>query len=278
MIDILRITSGLRLESNGVWCSEGTSEISYPDKGNESSFAIEDESFWYQHRNNCIIALIRSYPPKDNGTIFDIGGGNGYVSHAIAKGGYDVVLVEPGLTGALNAKSRGIDNIICSTLEQARFSPESLQAVGLFDVIEHIEDDLDFLKTLNKLLVDGGRLYVTVPSYSFLWSNEDKEAGHYRRYTIREISEKLVSAGFNVEFSTYIFRLLPLPIFLLRTLPSKFGLHKGTSTKRRTRDHTTNNNILKTALDMILSSEIESIKKGAPIRFGGSCLLTASRS
>jgi len=37
---------------------------------------------------------------------------------------------------------------------------------------------------------EGGTLILTVPTYKILWSNEDSEAGHYRRYKIKEIKNK----------------------------------------------------------------------------------------
>ena len=71
---------------------------------------------------------------------------------AIERAGFDVVLVEPGLTGATNGKNKGLKDVICATADAARFKPHSLPAIGLFDVLEHIEDDLSFLKSLKRLL------------------------------------------------------------------------------------------------------------------------------
>ncbi|MFC1630590.1 methyltransferase domain-containing protein [Pseudomonadota bacterium] len=98
--------------------------------------------------------------------------------------------------------------------------------MGLFDVIEHIEDDLSFLQSIHGLMVKSGHLYATVPSYSFLWSAEDILAGHFRRYSLEEITNVLKAAGFEVQFSSYIFRFIPIPAFLFRALPYKLGLSK----------------------------------------------------
>jgi hypothetical protein len=133
-----------------------------------------------------------------------------------------VALLEPVHDGVRNAKRKEPQNIICVSLETAQFTQKSLPAVGLFDVVEHIEEDLTFLKTINSfnsLLKSGGKLYMTVPAYSFLWSTEDDLAGHYRRYTLGSISKTLKLANFDANFSSYIFRFLPIPIFLLRTIP-----------------------------------------------------------
>jgi SAM-dependent methyltransferase len=117
---------------------------------------------------------------------------------------------------------RGLKNIICSTLEDAGFKTNSLPAAGLFDVVEHISNDLCFLKTINFYMRPGGFLFITVPAYNILWSKEDVDAGHFRRYTLYELKKTLNKAGFKIEYATYIFSFLILPIFLFRTIPDFF--------------------------------------------------------
>ncbi len=277
MIDIQSISDELKLDNNEIWFSQEDQNISYPSDGNENCIAVEDSSFWFKHRNNCIVSVVKSYPPEDGGTIFDIGGGNGFVSLGLTTAGFGAALVEPGKVGALNAKKRGLKNVICATTDTANFKQNSLPAVGLFDVIEHIEDDLDFLKSIRKLIKKGGRIYATVPSYSFLWSGEDVLAGHFRRYTIEEISNVLESAGFKVEFSSYIFRFLPIPVFLLRALPYKLGLSRTERTPNTTsRDHAVKSGaMINNIFDSILQPEINNLNNRKAMNFGGSCLIVA---
>ena len=279
MVDIQSISTGLKLGDDGIWYShQDNQNISYPSDGHENCFAVEDGSFWFRHRNNCIASIVKTYPPQDNGTIFDIGGGNGFVSLGLANAGFDVALLEPGSVGAYNAKKRGLKNVICASTDTAKLKQNSLPAVGLFDVIEHIEDDLAFLQSIRNLMKKGGRLYATVPAYSFLWSEEDIFAGHFRRYALEELSKVLESAGFQVEFSSYIFRFLPVPIFLLRTLPYKMGLFKTQrNEKSASRDHATKGGAMAKILSSILHREIENLDNERAMRFGGSCLVVAKR-
>lgn len=276
VFDVQAVSANLKLGQDGIWYSEETQEISYPADGNEASFTIEDKSFWFKHRNNCILTTVKSYPPEENGTIFDIGGGNGVVSLALAASGFDVALLEPGRTGASNGKRRGLETVICATTVTAQLKPNSLSAVGLFDVVEHIEDDLSFLMSLRGLMKEKGRLYITVPAYSFLWSGEDVLGGHYRRYTRTSICRVIKNAGFDVEFSSYIFRFLPIPIVLLRVLPYRLGL---TFSKNKTqtvaRDHVAQGGSIANVLSFILNSEIENLQNNNAMSFGGSCLIVA---
>ncbi len=267
-------SSNLILQSDGLWVSKDQSSISYPEEGNEGCYQIEENSFWFQHRNKAIVSLIESFPPL--GAIYDIGGGNGFVSLGMKEAGFDVVLVEPGVSGALNAKKRGLDTVVCSTLQDAQFEPHSLPAVGLFDVLEHIEDDVAFLKMIRSALSSDGRLYLTVPAYQWLWSQEDVYAQHYRRYTLSSLSRVFEKAGMKIDFGTYIFSFLPPAIFFLRVLPGLIGLRKTGELDTYQRDHAPGGGVAQNILSRVLSVELSRLKKGGKIPFGGSCLVTAS--
>lgn len=277
MVDIEKICSGVYRGDYGIWYSDEKTKISYSDGGNRNCYSVEDRSFWFKHRNKCILELIKTFPPKNRGPIFDIGGGNGYVSSYIIDNGFKAVLVEPGFVGVHNAKKRGLEHIICACFQDINFKPGSLPSVGLFDLLEHIEDDSAFLSSLKSLLIPGGRLYISVPAHPFLWSKNDSIAGHYRRYTTESLSRKLTAVGFQLDFSTYIFRLLPLPIFLLRTIPSRLGLSRNDVNKRYVhRDHGVNNYLFGRLIALALSSEIDNLRSKTAMMFGASCLLVAT--
>jgi hypothetical protein len=63
MQDVSTFASGLGLGSDGVWRARAVSRIDYPDEANEFCFAIEDGSFWFQHRNAVIVDAVRRFPP-----------------------------------------------------------------------------------------------------------------------------------------------------------------------------------------------------------------------
>jgi len=271
------IAPNLVLEHDGIWRSTEHEAISYPGEGNQTCYQIEESSFWFKHRNACIEAAVRRYPPPSGGPIFDIGGGNGFVALALIKAGFETVVVEPGPIGALNSKRRGISTVICATAAAAGIRHSTLDAVGLFDVIEHIEDDVEFLRLMRALLKKNGRLYVTVPAYSALWSGEDVSAGHFRRYTCKSIGTQIERTGFRVEYWTYIFRPLPLPIFLLRVLPYRLRFMRALRRERDlASDHRQATTMVVSMINILLRGEVLDIGARRQMRFGGSCLLVAS--
>lgn len=272
MLDVSKLSLNIEMKENGIWFSKEHTSVHYPEEGNEWCQQIEENSFWFKHRNNCITTIMKHYPPS--GPIFDIGGGNGFVAIAIQKAGYDVIMVEPGISGARHARKRGIDTVICSTIENVGFAGNSLAAVGLFDVIEHIPADIDFLKTIRRSLGPHGRLYITVPSYQFLWSADDEFACHFRRYSMKTLLARLEESGFSPEYSTYIFSFLPVPIFLCRTVLSKLGFSKKRLEQECT-DHECSGRIGETALNWLLRNELTVLEHKRRLLFGSSCLVVA---
>src|SRR5207302_1171821 len=77
---------------------------------------------------------------------------------------------------------------------------ERFEVVGMFDVLEHVDDDLGVLCALRALIKDHGRLVLTVPAGRALWSYFDEASRHVRRYEVAELRDKLTGAGFEVEF------------------------------------------------------------------------------
>jgi hypothetical protein len=79
------------IKKDAIYYSARTRKLSYPEDGNEDCFELEDESFWFKHRNNCIIEVVKRFNPKD--IFFDIGGGNGFVAKGLENNGVQTVLV-----------------------------------------------------------------------------------------------------------------------------------------------------------------------------------------
>ena len=273
-LDLASLAAGLERREPGIWFAYRQGEVSYPAQGNAACFAVEDRSFWFAHRNRCILSLVRRFPP--DGVFLDIGGGNGYVTKGLMDAGIACILLEPGIDGALSAHARGIDPVICATLEEAELPQASIAAAGMFDVLEHIEDDGAALRRVHALLRPGGRLFVTVPAHPFLYSAEDGRAGHFRRYTASGLARALEASGFGVEFISYMFSPLPPLIFLLRTLPSWLGLGGRTSPERDAAEHMPDG-VAARIVDRLLIGEHARIAATRTLPIGGSCICVARK-
>lgn len=63
------------------------------------------------------------------------------------------------------------------------------------NVLEHVENDLRVLGNMRLWLTPGGRVVLVLPAHPALYGPMDKMAGHYRRYTARDINAKLSHVG-----------------------------------------------------------------------------------
>jgi hypothetical protein len=167
--------------------------------------------------------------------------------------------------------------VICARLEDMQLSAATVSAAGMFDVLEHIEDEAAALGHVHTVLSPGGRLFLTVPAYQFLFSVDDVAAGHFRRYTISSLARALERARFRVEFASYIFAPLPPLVFALRTVPSWLGLRRGADPERDAAEQAPSG-IAVRLMDRLLASELKQIEAGRPLPFGLSCLCVAHKT
>lgn len=266
------LAAQFQLNEEGIWEKTHSKDLSYPAEGHQFCFQVEDNSFWFQHRNRCILAAVKKYGCAD--IFFDLGGGNGCTTKQLEDAGIPAVLVEPAMSGCVNARKRGVSQVICSDLESLDFTTK-ISSIGLFDVLEHIQDENSFLQRVRDNLTDGGKLYLTVPAFSWLWSHEDIAAGHHRRYSLQQLQSVLRKNRFKLIYQTYFFEFLVLPVLFLRRLPYLLGKrHPGYSEEQMNQEHACGSE--SPLLRKILSNELFRLLSGK-VRFGTSALVVAEK-
>jgi len=107
---------------------------------------------------------------------------------------------------------------------------ESFDIICLFDVLEHIEDDAAALDWIHSHLLPGGRVFLSVPAFPFLWSGHDERAQHCRRYR-RKGLEDLLTRVFDVQYMTYFNTHLFPGIAAERLVRRLFGEPEGADDK-----------------------------------------------
>lgn len=210
--------------------------ISQPASNRESVFTDSqwkwmdshlDHSWWYRTRN----LIIRDVLQRRNirSCIWDVGCGSGVVSSFLIREGFSVIGVEPSLTGATMAVARGVVTFN-SDLQSLCLPPESLNAVAMFDVLEHLDNRDAALREIYRILKPGAHLVLTIPALMMLWSEMD-DRGHEVRYRKKTIRRELKRNGFEIEEDGYFFVLTVLPLFLLRAIPYRIGRRKSVGTE-----------------------------------------------
>lgn len=154
--------------------------------------------------------------------MLDFGAGYGAMYSECKQLGSPVYAFEPDAAARAIAATRGY-KAIYGTKEEAL--SRRYARIGLFDVVEHIEDDRAFLQSLHGALTPDGLLVITVPAFSFLWSEHDVSHGHFRRYTRQSLATLLQETEYEIMGLSYWNMILFLPAALVRLTG-----HSGTST------------------------------------------------
>ena len=200
----------------------------YGDQAWEEMDALLDDSWWYRTRNSIILSAIHK-SGVDN-AMWDVGSGTGVVARYLSVKGQPTIGVEPSHAGAIAGARRGVVSF-CAAIEHLQLPNSSLANVSMFDVLEHLDNRQKTLAEVHRLLTSDGRLVLTVPALTSLWSQFDVDAGHYLRYNKRSIKKELESNGFEVVRMGYFFTLTVLPLFVLRALPYRLGIRKAVGTE-----------------------------------------------
>jgi SAM-dependent methyltransferase len=175
---------------------------------------LEPQSFWFRSRNELIVWAVRRYL-GDAASFLEIGCGTGFVLAAIHERvpKLQIMGAELYAEGLEVARRRlpGVPLVQMSALE-VPFSA-GFDAVGVFDVLEHIEDDEGALREMRRAVRRNGGIVITVPQHPQLWSAADDFAGHVRRYRRDELLAKLKRAGWEpVRVTSFV--TLALPFFV----------------------------------------------------------------
>lgn len=267
----------------GLYISRGGGQIktAFLDTQQDELFNLEDDSWWFQYRSSVIVWTLKRFFQKDSLTL-DIGGGNGYTTYQAKKAGFRVCLIEPSAAACINALNRGVADVYCGIVDEESIFDESIEQIMVLDVLEHIECDDDFIKCLEKKMVLGGKILITVPAFMCLWSSEDESSGHFRRYKMRELEELMGNRGFRVIYSNYFFEFLFLPILFVRVWMENLGFIKRFEDRNSEEKETITNKQFKIKsgfVDVIIKFfqkiERRRLKKTGAVKFGSSIVIVA---
>ncbi len=186
----------------------------FPQNAHEKLFAREENHFWFQNRNQLIRWILKKYLPQVK-SFCEVGCGTGFVLSGLAEERTDMQLTGTEIySSALPFAAKRLPNAQLLQADLCDFPfDEEFGAVGAFDVLEHINDDQLALNNIFRALKPGGGVIITVPQHQWLWSSQDDQACHKRRYSRKELKDKMEAAGFVVsKMSSFVALLLPLMV------------------------------------------------------------------
>jgi len=149
--------------------------------------------------NNFLENLLLNFVRNEK-NVLDFGAGHGEFALRLQKKGINVDCYE-------------IDKEYSHVLRNKKFNVinnESLLKENYYDriysmnVLEHIEDDGKSLRNLYNALKTEGKLLLYVPAFPILFSNIDKNVGHFRRYKKQSLINLLENMGFKMVLAEYV--------------------------------------------------------------------------
>jgi len=169
--------------------------------------------------------ILETFKPYFGKHLVEVGSGSGSFAEMLVGDQVETLsLVEPaeGMYTTLNERVRKITTgtqiktynaVFTEVAEQIKLSqgPDSIIYVN---VLEHIAEDEVELKAVHQTLGPGGRVFIFVPAFQWLFGEFDRQLGHHRRYTKAELCEKCRQAGFKILVSKYMDVLGILPWWL----------------------------------------------------------------
>lgn len=158
---------------------------------------LEDSYWWHVAKRELAVGLLERYFPAP-GKLVEGGVGSARNLMTFQAMGYDVQGFDVMPESVAIAESRGVQAQLHDLAEPWPVADDSLTAVVLLDVIEHIADPVAVLKNARESLVEGGGVIVTVPAYQWLYSDWDQALGHFRRYTMKMLRDQADEAGLRV--------------------------------------------------------------------------------
>ncbi len=183
----------------------GGRDLTFPDDAHVVLARIRPGHFWFENRRRALREVLRGLPIPEDGRALDVGCGDGYLLDLLP--GRLRIAADRNLCDVVRARRPEITAVVAAAGTRLPFR-RSFHLVCAFDVVEHVEDDVAFLRECASVLEEQGRLVLTAPAGPELWSTLDEYAGHYRRYTRKQLSTVVGAAGLVVEQIFPLFRLL----------------------------------------------------------------------
>lgn len=177
---------------------------------------VERFHWWWEGRRKLIENLLQDHTPNK---VLDIGCGTGetltFLKTLYPKAKmFGVDMLPEAVVYTKERKHKALK----ADAKKLPFKNSTFDTVLILDVIEHIDDDTRVLKEAKRVLTKEGVIIITAPALSFIWSNHDKNQGHYRRYDKDRFARIAKNTGLKVKYLSYFNFFLSIPIISIRLL------------------------------------------------------------
>ena len=146
------------------------------------------------------ISLIKEFI---NGKFLEVGAGKGGLIPFYKNILKDITIIEPEKKLFKILKKKYSKNKIKVKNQTIKDVKKKYDTIIYYDVLEHIENDLNETKEAKKKLTKNGYLIFSVPAYQSFYSDFDKSVGHFKRYNKQDFVKLEKKTGLKIEKLAY---------------------------------------------------------------------------
>jgi SAM-dependent methyltransferase len=176
-------------------------------------FDLEESLWWYAGMRSITEAILtQNLHGTNHSRLLDIGCGTGFSLLWLRDwlAAQRVIGVDVSVHAAQYWGRRGLDTAAIASADALPFGSDEFDVVTSFDVLCQLnaQQVAKAVCETYRVLSPGGRLFLRVPAYDWLWGTHDKALGTKHRYSRKEIQNLLTQHGFVIERATYLNMLL----------------------------------------------------------------------
>ena len=179
---------------------------------------VESFHWWFVGRRKLLKSILSFIDVPIDCLTLDIGCGTGSNLRALVSAGLYAIGLDRSIYALTLVRSKEAFTLLGGDLNNLPIKTKSVGVIIAMDILEHLEDDSNGISECYRALSEGGLLILTVPAFKFLWGIQDVVTGHKRRYSKREIKNKLRRAGYDILRSSYFNFFLFFPILITRRM------------------------------------------------------------
>lgn len=176
---------------------------------------VDPKTHWYYQAKLFALQLALRRHSSGPRKFIDVGAGSGFFAVQLAdfESGAEVVCVDTNYPS--DSTERG--GALRFVRKTAQADTAAADIYLFIDVLEHVADDVNLLRSYTDSAAPGALVLITVPAFMSMWSGHDTYLEHYRRYRLGELRRKVGQAGLEVVDEKYLFgAIFPLAWLLRR--------------------------------------------------------------
>ena len=208
---------------------------------------LEKSHWWFAGRRRLFKTLLSSLMIHNGSTVLDVGCGVGSNLPLLKSMGFKVIGIDSEIYSLFFTKKTSGVPLLNADLLTLPIKSNSVGLIIATDILEHLEKDVMGIKEIYRVLGRMGKVIITVAAFQALWGTQDIVGMHKRRYSKKELAQKIEQEGFTILKSSYFNFILFFPILLARWFIRFWGLDIESENKI---NHPLINNFFKTIFSL----------------------------